>query len=115
MLKERSELKLIDEEVRMSMTRYFEESAVFYNKMSAWQREFVIGNIEPYVLKHLPIDSLGRTDPTAVTTAMTDPELKNYVNMQLRNFKEMNKYTARALSEAKNLLELIEDELNEDP
>lgn len=115
-LKERGELKLVeDEELKESMTTYFEETTVNYNGASSWHKEFVMRNVEPYILKKLPLDTSALTDPAAVVRAMSDTEFMNIVNMQLRNFKQIEYYTNQALTEAQDLIELINEDLKESP
>jgi hypothetical protein len=112
-LKQRGEVNLIDNpQLREVMVAYFEEVCVEFNNRSAWHKEFVTTNVEPYIMSHLEMDSTALTRPEIVLKELKTTELKNIVSLQLWNHKRTDRHAHMAMASASELIEMINKTLS---
>ncbi|WP_412561468.1 DUF6090 family protein [Winogradskyella sp. MIT101101] len=113
-IKSESHLKKINnQELKNSLIKYYEETALNYNDLSEWHKEFVKDNIDIYILKNLQMDIQGKVKPELIIYEMEDKILPSILSFQVLIMKRFKEMATVNITNAKKLNDLIDQELKE--
>jgi len=91
-----------------SLRFYFDDRCLIFNDWANWHKNFVVQNIEGYVMHNLPLVSAKKTDSTVVLAALKKGELISIVNKQLNSAIVMKGLMQTNKQTADNIKQMIE-------
>lgn len=92
-----------------SLRIYFDDRCLVFNDWADWHKNFVVQNIEGYVMHNLPLVSAEKTDTVVVLAALKQGELISIVNKQLKSaivFKGLMQTNKQMADNTKQMIEV---------